>query len=195
MFTPVFRPAGEQGFVEVQAGGGAATEPGLRANGLVAGFVGVAGGALDVGRQGQAPVALEERDEVVALGKAQVEELAGAAEHLDVEGVLEAQPGAGLGRLAGADLGQRLVGAEGRSIITSTWPPVSLVPNRRAWITRVSLKTSRSPGARRLGRSENADRQGVGETCSSRLSVRRASGAWAISSCGAGSRNRRGSRP
>ena len=38
-----------------------------------------------------------------------------------------------------------------RSIRISTLPPVSLRPNRRAFITRVSLNTSRSPGCSRLG--------------------------------------------
>ena len=42
-----------------------------------------------------------------------MEELASAAEHFHVERLFQVEPGARLGRLAGADLGQGLVAAEG----------------------------------------------------------------------------------
>ncbi len=41
-----------------------------------------------------------------------------------------------------------------RSINASTFPPDSLVPYSRAFITRVSLKTSRSPALTYPGRLE-----------------------------------------
>ena len=107
---PTLCDAREQRVVEVQAGGGRGDRAGFAGiDRLVARLVGLAGGALDVGRQRQLAVALEQREQVLAGRKAQVEELAHAAEHLDLEGVRQPQPAAGLRRLARAHLGERLV--------------------------------------------------------------------------------------
>lgn len=100
----------EQSLVEMQAGRGRSDRAGVaREHGLVARLVGFAGGALDVGRQRQLAVALEQREQVFTLRKAQVKEFANATEHLDLEGIGKAQAAAGFGRLARAHLRERLV--------------------------------------------------------------------------------------
>ena len=79
-----------------------------------------------------------------------------------------------------------------RSISSSTRPPVALVPNSRAGMTRVSLNTSRSPGCSSDGRSRtpmsaNSPLESAaspGGTSSRRLAERSGSGACAISSSG-----------
>jgi hypothetical protein len=72
-----------------------------------------------------------------------------------------------------------------RSTSASTRPPVGFSPCRRARITRVSLKTIRSPAATSAGRSVNGRSSSEApSTCSRRLAVRVAGGACAISSAG-----------
>ena len=74
-----------------------------------------------------------------------------------------------------------------RSSSNSMRPPVSFSPNRRAGMTRVLLKTSRSPRASSAGRS--AKRRSsicpvMPSRLSNRLDARSASGSWAMSSGG-----------
>ena len=76
-------------------------------------FVIVTGRTLDVGRQGQLAVALEQFEQILACRKAQVVELANATEHLDVEGICQTKCAAAARRFARPDLGQGLVRADG----------------------------------------------------------------------------------
>jgi hypothetical protein len=95
----------EQRLVEVQAGGrrgdGARL---LRVDGLVTLLVELVGVVLDVGRQRQAAVGLDQLEHVAF--EVQGEEFAGALARGDVEGVGQADAVARLGRLGRAHLGQ-----------------------------------------------------------------------------------------
>ena len=78
-------------------------------------------------------------------------------------------------------------GPSNRSTRISTRPPLALWPNSRARITRVSLKTSRSPGRSKAGRSakwRSVTPLPGPSRHSSRLAPRRASGRWAMRSGG-----------
>ena len=80
-----------------------------------------------------------------------------------------------------------------RSSRSSTRPPVDLVAATRDLITRVSLNTMRSPARTSEGRSVNArSRRRPPSTCSRRLPVRSADGAWATSSGGRSKSKSRG---
>ena len=78
-----------------------------------------------------------------------------------------------------------------RSTITSMRPPLSLRPASRAWMTRVSLNTSRLPGAMSSGRSASSRSAALASgsrisvvTSSSRPPARCSGGYCAISSSG-----------
>ena len=95
----------QRGLIEVQAGGGRRDGAGFaRVHGLVAGVVAGVGLVRDVGRQRRGAVGVQQVQH--RTGKADVEQLALAAQHHGVEGVGQAQPHAGAGRLAGAHVGQ-----------------------------------------------------------------------------------------
>ena len=99
----------QRGLIEVQAGGGRRDGAGFaRVHGLVAGVVAGVGLVRDVGRQRRGAVGVQQVQH--RTGKADVEQLALAAQHHGVEGVGQAQPHAGAGRLAGAHVGQGAVG-------------------------------------------------------------------------------------
>ena len=130
----------------------------------------------DVGRQRHMAMALEQRQRIGAEAQAvQTVVGAAAADHLHIES------GAAAVRVAAAARPRRFAGTQwastsfvsgsSRSTSTSTAPPLSLPPCRRALITRVSLKTSRSPGSQQqwqLGENGGAGgivRQAVGSGC------------------------------
>ena len=95
----------EQGLVEMQArrrrGDGAGH---LVEDGLVARFIELVGIVLDVGRQRQAAMRLDQLEHVGL--EVQSKEFAGALAHRHVEGVGQADAAAGRRRLRGAHLGQ-----------------------------------------------------------------------------------------
>ena len=73
-----------------------------------------------------------------------------------------------------------------RSTSASTAPPLAFSPNSRALMTRVSLKTSRSPGCSSAGRSRKTRshrQRGRGRRAAA-SALRSAAGCWAISSGG-----------
>ena len=72
-----------------------------------------------------------------------------------------------------------------RSTNTSTLPPVSFTPKKRAFKTRVLFKTSRSPACNKLGKSVKLrSMQASRFTCKSRDAEREASGTCAFSAGG-----------
>ena len=72
-----------------------------------------------------------------------------------------------------------------RSTNTSTRPPVSFTPKKRAFTTRVSLKTSTSPASSVANTSVNSPSISRSDwTCKRRDCVRSAKGDCAISSAG-----------
>ena len=171
---------------------GAATAPGrARVDGLVALAVGVGRRrAVDVGRQRHLAVRVEVRAHravELELGEAAVDADHGRA------------PRRPAGRSAGPG-GRPCSSAAARSRAArracarrriSTAPPVALRPCSRAGSTRVSLRTSRSPGASSPARSRNARSASVPlapSSASSRLPPRTAGGVWAISSGGSSKR-------
>jgi hypothetical protein len=182
---PSIGQSGQQGFVEVQAGRGGGDRARVAGiHRLVAGFVGVAGGAFDIGWQRQATVALKQGDQIVGVGKAQVKELAGAAEHLHVERSLQMEPAARLRRLTGTDLGQGLVAAQG-TFDHHLHLTAGVLGAEQAGMQHPGVvEDQQIPGERREGRSAKCRSARLGCTRSRRLSVRRSSGAWAISSSG-----------
>ena len=76
--------------------------------------------------------------------------------------------------------------ASTRSTSASTAPPLALTPNRRALITAVSLKTSRSPARSSVGQVADVAvaRAARRAPSSRREALRSAAGCWAISSRG-----------
>ncbi len=95
--------------------------------------------------------------------------------------------GASAHRFAGGDLRERFVAGERALEKYLDLPPVGFAPASRAATTRVSLNTTRSPGARYAGSSETAESVSAAPapaSTSMRLAERSASGVWAISSGG-----------
>ena len=75
-------------------------------DGLIARFVSVAGGTLNVGRQGQPAIAFQQFDD--RAGKAQAVELPFPAQHFDLQTVFQLQHATRLGRFACAHLREHL---------------------------------------------------------------------------------------
>ena len=169
---------------------GAATAPGRAANTrLVARSSSRVVGARDVRRQRHVAVALEQRERVgreSAAGTATPSAPARpstSASKASAKRSRAARPSATCSRAAAP---ARRGPARTRSTSASTAPPLALTPNRRALITRVSLKTSRSPARSSVGQvAEVRGRRGVGAVPSSRRdALRSAAGCCAISSGG-----------
>lgn len=119
----------EQVLVEMQPGGGRRRRAAFTGiDRLVAQFVGRCRLALDIRRQRQAAMALEEPGRIA--GKPQAVELAGAPQDFDIEGVFEPQSTAGLRRLAGSHLGQDLAAVEQPFNEYFDLPPTVLVPQQ-----------------------------------------------------------------
>jgi hypothetical protein len=81
-----------------------------------------------------------------------MEELALAAEHLDFSAPSMRSRLPGFGDLLARIWASASCAPTGARSAPRP-PPLSLLPNRRACMTRVSLNTSRSPGRNRAGRS------------------------------------------
>ena len=187
--TPRASSASSSASSKCSAAVGAATAPGRRANTrLVAALVVGRRRRADVRRQRHVAVRLQQFERVGR--KAQVEQRVvgpGAAQHLGVERVGEAhaaaRPSATCSRAAAP--APRCPAARVRPA-PRTAPPLAFSPSSRALITRVSLNTSRSPGAKQ--RRQVASKRwstGVRARPSSRRdALRSAAGCCAISRVG-----------
>ena len=142
--------------------------------------------ARDVWRQRNGAVPIEIVEERHVAMQAQLEKAVAASDDGGARAARQAQARCRLSadglRAAGRARDRVRAGARAaaRPCRRSAWSPA-----RRDLITRVSLKTTRSPGATSRGRSVNArSASAAPSTCSRRLPVRSGAGTCAISSRG-----------
>ncbi len=196
MLTPWARSVCQHRLVEMQAGGGRGD--GARCagiDGLVARFVGAFGRVLDVGRQrqlavllGQFPAGCRGRP---SPGQ-RIRRRLRPARYDDLEGIGQLQPRARLGRLAGADLRDRVRRVDD-ALEQHLDLAAAFLDAEEARLDHARVvehqQVAGCEQVRQIGEMPIADAGGR-TTCSRRLPVRSAAGCWAISSGGRGSRSR-----
>ena len=177
----------EDGGIEVQARSRRRDGAGMaRVDRLIAGVVERVGRSRDVGRQRHLAMAVEVVDYRDTVVEAQKKKAAVALDdrRRHIARQIDARSDT-RGRGLPCTASTLRPPPRRRSSISSTLPPVGLRPNTRERTTRVSLKTSTSPGASSPGVAEERSSQTCRRsTCSSRLDERMSGGRCAISSGG-----------